>query len=292
MDSHVAGWYADARPRHNRAVATPEVSVVIRARDEAHNLERLLELLRGQGLGRALELVVVDSGSRDDTIGVARAHRARVITIPPAAFTFGAALNLGAANARGQTLVSLSAHAFPPDGGWLARMAAALSDPRVACASGYRHGPEGAPLAEPVAQDLELALRHPEWGYSNGAGAFRARLWRLRPFRADLPGCEDLEWARHWLEHGYVTIIDPALVVEHDHTHDPLPAIFRRARREAEGVGLFADLAPYGVGELARDWWSDLRWYRSAVRARLSHRRAARLLGTYAGRRRARSRYR
>jgi hypothetical protein len=91
----------------------------------------------------------------------------------------------------------------------------------------------------------------------------------------------------HWLREGYVCVVDPLLAVEHDHTHDPVARIFMRARLEAEGYATFLDLAPYGPRELARDWWSDLRWYDSAARARLSHRRAARLLGAYAGRRRA-----
>jgi hypothetical protein len=79
--------------------------------------------------------------------------------------------------------------------------------------------------------------------------------------------------------------VDPTLAVDHDHTHDSLRAIFNRARREAQGYAAFLDQEPYGPRELLDDWWSDLRWYDSAARARLSHRRAARLLGSYAGRR-------
>jgi hypothetical protein len=82
--------------------------------------------------------------------------------------------------------------------------------------------------------------------------------------------------------------VDPALAVEHDHTHDSLRAIHARARREAEAYAMFlGDAAPGGAGMrgLAREWWSDTRWYGSPLRARLSHRRAARLLGAHQGRR-------
>jgi hypothetical protein len=34
---------------------------------------------------------------------------------------------------------------------------------------------------------------------------------------------------------------------------------------------------------MLREWWTDQDSYRSRSRARLSHRRAARLLGRYAG---------
>jgi rhamnosyltransferase len=267
-------------------MAAPEISVIIRARDQVAEVDRVLTLLRDQRVaGSRVEAIVVDNGSTDGTAMIAERHGARVIALPTGAFTFGGALNLGAANARGSLLVALSADAFPPDEQWLERLVAPLADKRVACVSGDRFGPDAEPLSAPLEQDLALAGRRPEWGYSNAAGAFRADLWRRRPFRSDLPGCEDKEWALHWLERDHVCVIDPALAVEHDHTHDSLVAIYRRARREAAGYAMFLDVGRPGPGELAREWWSDVRWYRSAARARLSHRRVARLLGSYAGRR-------
>jgi rhamnosyltransferase len=268
----------------------PQISVIVRARDEAASLGRCLEALAEQRPGgEALETIVVDHGSRDGTGEIARRHRARVLRLAPDEFSFGGALNLGAANARGELLVALSAHAFPLDSGWLARLAEPFSDPRVACASGDRYDPEGAPLTERVEQDIALLSQRPGWGYSNGAGAFRASLWRARPFRKDLPGCEDREWAAYWLGRGYRCVVDPGLVVDHDHTHDSLITIYRRARREAQGMAMFAGRASGARdGGLIAEWWSDSRFYDSALRARLSHRRAVRLLGEGAGRRRAR----
>ncbi len=269
-------------------VNQPDVTVIVRARDEEQPIARCLAFVDAQRTGSLeVEKVVVDNGSIDRTVELAAASGARVVSIPAAAFSFGAALNLGAANARGRLLVALSADAFVPDRDWLARLAEAFSDDRVACASGDRFSPEGRPLRAPVRQDVALARRHPGWGYSNGAGAFRAELWRRRAFREDLPGCEDQEWALHWLGEGYVCVVDPALVVDHDHSHDSLPDIYRRARREAHGIAMFVDMPPYGPRDLIREWWSDDRFYDSRLRARLSHRRLARLLGASAGRRRA-----
>jgi glycosyltransferase involved in cell wall biosynthesis len=274
------------------AAAMGGISVIIRVHDERTSLERCLELLaRQQGVGE-VQVIVVDSGSGDGSPAAALAAGARVVQADPAgaAFSYGAALNRGAAEAGHEVLVSLSAHAFARDDRWLARVAEALraSDPGVACACGDVYDPDGARLPSPIAQDAALARRRPEWGYSNAAGAFRAELWRRRPFRVDLPGCEDKEWALHWLEEGYTCVVDPALVVDHDHTHDSVRAIHARARREAQAYAMFlGDGGPgaTSVGGLAREWWSDTRWYDSALRARLSQRRAARLLGAYQGRR-------
>ncbi len=272
-----------------RAVRLPQISVIVRARNEQSSIGRCLELIAGQRFdppGPRTEVIVVDAGSEDRTAEIAQAHGARVVELPTRWFTFGRALNLGAANARGELLVALSAHAFAPDSGWLARLTEPFADPAVACVAGDRFDPDGKALHAARHQDFELARRRPEWGYSNAAGAFRAELWRRRAFREDLPGCEDKEWAWYWLERGHLCVVDPTVTVEHDHTHDSLLSIYRRARREAEAYSVFAGLASYGPRELGRDWWSDVRWYGSPARARLSHRRVARLLGSYAGRRR------
>jgi rhamnosyltransferase len=274
----------------------PGASVIIRVRNEHQNLDRCLQLLSAQrDVAGRVEVIVVDAGSTDATPDVAARHGARLLPIGPDRFSFGGALNAGAEAARGDVLVSLSAHAFPRDHRWLARVVSALADPEIACASGDPYDPDGRPLTAPVAQDAALALSRPEWGYSNAAGAFCAELWHRRPFRADLPGCEDKEWALYWLREGYRCLVDPSLAVDHDHTHDSLRAIFTRARREAAAYGAFlppADASGTGTGTgrsrlraLASEWWTDTRWYDSPARARLSHRRAARLLGAYAGRR-------
>ncbi len=265
----------------------PSISIIIRARNEAASLPRCLELVRGQKHhGQRAEIVLVDNGSADGSAALALEYGARVVSLPAGAFTFGGALNLGAANAHGEILVALSAHAFLADPGWLDRLARTLSDPMVACACGDRYEPTGRPLSSAIEQDLAVARAHPFSGYSNAAGGFRAGLWRQRPFRSDLPGSEDREWAWYWLERGYRCVIDPALAVEHDHTHDPVASIYRRTRREAEGVAMFIGGELPEPPPLVKEWWSDTRFYDSRLRARLSHRRAARILGTRAGLRR------
>jgi len=267
-----------------------DVSVVVRAQDEAASIGRLLDLVRAQELdGRTIETIVVDSGSTDGTPDIARARGARVIAIPPGSFTFGGALNTGCEEARGELVVALSAHAFPRDPAWLARLLAVFEDPRVACASGELYAAEGGLLTERVVQDAEFLRRQPYWGYSNAAGAFRAELWRQHPFRADLPGTEDKEWAHHWIERGYVCVVDPEFSVDHDHSKDSLREQYVRSRREWHGSALYLDLPARGAGDIAREWWTDQASYRSRLRARLSPRRVVRMLGMYTGLRRARS---
>jgi glycosyltransferase involved in cell wall biosynthesis len=260
------------------------ISVIVRVRNEAGALDRCLRLIAGQtGAGAGAELIVVDNDSSDGSAAVARRHGAQVVRISRDRFTFGRALNLGASVAHSNLMVALSAHAFVDDRGWLDRVSAWFEDPTVACVSGERFWPDGSALRGPIRYGARLAAGYPRWGYSNAAGAFRIQCWSERHFREDLPGAEDKEWARYWaLERGRVTVLDPDLVVDHDHTHDPVLAIFARARREAAGFRAF--LGASGAGRsLVSEWFWDTRFYSSPWRARLSHRRLARLLGDRAG---------
>jgi rhamnosyltransferase len=260
------------------------VRVVIRAKDEAAKIGTTLARMNAQTLHSQMELVVVDSGSTDGTVEIARAAGATLIEIPAESFTYGGSLNTGCEGTEAPFIVALSAHAFPPDEHWLERMLHPFSDARVACACGYVKGPHGKPLAGRLVQDLELAQLNPYWGYSNSSGAFRSELWRERPFRADMVGTEDKEWAWHWLHRGKLVVVDPALAVEHSH-HDEGPrAVFQRSFNEWAGYGAFLELEPYGGRELVRDWWRDLDGYPSHLRARVGWRRAAKLLGKWRGR--------
>jgi glycosyltransferase involved in cell wall biosynthesis len=262
----------------------PIVSVVVRAKDEAARIGTTLARLNAQTLADEMEVLVVDSGSSDGTVEIARSAGARVIEIPPESFTYGGSLNTGSSQARAPLIVALSAHAFPPDEHWLERLRRPFADERVACACGYSKGPDGNPLTGRVVQDLELARAYPLWGYSNSSGAFRAELWRERPFREDMVGTEDKEWALHWLERGRVVVIDPTFATEHSH-HDEGPwRTFVRARNEWAGYAAYVDLDPYGPRDLVRDWWTGLDGYPSHLRARIGWRRAARLAGKWRGR--------
>ena len=73
----------------------PGVSVVVRAFNEATQLERLFEDIHHQRFSSALEVVVVDNGSSDRTSQVAKCHGAEVVTMSQSEFTYPKSLNLG-----------------------------------------------------------------------------------------------------------------------------------------------------------------------------------------------------
>jgi glycosyltransferase involved in cell wall biosynthesis len=271
--------------------ATPRCSIIVRTRNEAESIGRTLDLIAAQTVARegGAEVIVVDSGSTDNTTDIVRSRAGvRLIEIPAASFTYGGALNTGAQAASAPLLVALSAHAFPTDERWLARLLGAFEDERVAAASGELFDWDDQPLHGPRIQDLQIARRNPYWGYSNAAGGFRADLWREHQFRADMPFSEDKEFAWHWLNEGRVVAIDPSLVVDHDHSKDPLPVLYSRSCAKWEAFSMYLEVPPYPLTHLVREWWTERGSWRSHARARLSHRRAAALIGKFAGLRRGR----
>src|SRR6185436_10972166 len=99
------------------------VSVVIPARNEAHSIGNVLAAVRSQQpIGINLDIVLVDDGSTDDTVAVARAAGARVLELGAAGGGNPAiARNRGALTAQGDPIVFLDADCSPAPG-WLDRL--------------------------------------------------------------------------------------------------------------------------------------------------------------------------
>ena len=98
--------------------------MIIPTLNESENLSSLLPRLAGQ-IGAAAEVIVVDSGSTDDTVAVARAGGAHVVEIPPEEFSHSASRNLGGERASHELVVFMTADALPSTSSWLAEMVAA-----------------------------------------------------------------------------------------------------------------------------------------------------------------------
>lgn len=97
------------------------ISIIIPTFDEERNVPPLLHALRREET--AHEIIVVDGGSRDSTVELARQHGARVIMSEPGR---GIQLSRGAAEASGDILLFLHADSVFPRGG-LERIEEALS---------------------------------------------------------------------------------------------------------------------------------------------------------------------
>ena len=211
------------------------ISIVIPVKDGGEGLGRCLEAISRQRLDRdePVELVVVDSGSSDGSVELARAHGARVQEIPPQEFSHGASRNLGASLSRGELLVFLSQDATPVDERWLATLTRPLrEDALLAGVYGRQVANDDATPPERYFLDFlygprprrqratgvgELSMETTL--FSNANGAIRRALWERFPFVEDIVMSEDQDWCRRVLLDGWSVGYEPLAAVRHSHRY-------------------------------------------------------------------------
>lgn len=222
-----------------RAQDQPLVSVVIPTLNAGVQFAELLRTVRSQEIADDVEIVIIDSGSRDDTADIARRAGARVLTTPRSEFSHGGTRNQAIRASRGAFVALTVQDALPVDEHWLSDLIAPLlEDPTVA-------GSYGLQLARPSAG---LLARARSWGwceahntplvksldapkefwhlspqervelirFDNVTACVRRSVWEEVPF-PNRDYAEDLAWAKQVLRQGYHTAFVPESKVWHSH---------------------------------------------------------------------------
>ena len=197
------------------------VSIIIRAFNEEKHLPALFDALEKQEY-RDFETIVVVSGSIDRSRKIASGRATRLVTLSSHDFTFGYSLNVGIREATGRYIVIVSAHTLPVDAKWLERMIAPLKEEKTAMVYGRQTGNGVSKFSElqdfgrlfgPVRQ----ALKPPDFFANNANSAIRRDLWAEHQFDQALPGLEDIEWAKFWMQKGYSVVYEPDAAIYHIH---------------------------------------------------------------------------
>lgn len=211
----------------------------------AHLTEHLVHLRRRYP---ELEVLVIDSGSRDGT--PERAERAgfRLERVDPTTFGHGRTRMQAASIARGEILCFLTQDVLPCTPDWPERFAAALADRRVAGVYG-RQVPRSTNAMEmffvamnypptPLRFEGHPAEHHPRPGrvlFSNAFSAVRRRVLLEIPFDAHVPVSEDQVWAYEVLARGYAIVYEPSAEALHAHRYS-LRGLFQRSYRIGQAL--------------------------------------------------------
>ena len=217
----------------------PETSIIIRAFNEEKHLPSLLRALSEQRY-RDFEVVVVDSGSFDRTREIAQQYADRLVRIRSDDFTFGYSLNLGIRHSTGRFIAIVSAHTLPTSADWLPCLILPLRNEKTAMVYGQQRGYIDSKFSESL--DFERTfgperqvLTPPDFFANNANSAIRRDLWEQHPFDETLPGLEDIEWAKFWMEHGYQVVYEPGAGIYHIHTEN-WAQLRRRYYREGQAA--------------------------------------------------------
>ncbi|MBA4374172.1 MAG: hypothetical protein C0402_15080 [Thermodesulfovibrio sp.] len=219
---------------------TYSISVIIRTKNESKHLGRVLSRLQEQQYAGPVEIILVDSGSTDETVAIAEGFGCRVILMNPGKFSFGGALNTGIEKASGEIIINLSGHSVPENTDYFSLMVKPFADKNVAATFGRDiPWPEACP-----SQARDIDNHFPEIGpdgnkFSNANAAIRRAVWEKVKFDEDIPAAEDLLWAKQVMASGLLIHYIPSARVFHSHTPS-LKYICKRAYIESKSLNSFA----------------------------------------------------
>ncbi|MDI9880058.1 glycosyltransferase family 2 protein [Flectobacillus longus] len=220
-------------------------SVIIRAFNEDKHIGKLINGILAQISQHEIEVILVDSGSTDNTVSIAQSLGAKVVSILPEDFSFGYALNKGCETAKGDILLFASAHVYPVYTHWIDMMLKPFEDAKVACVYGRQIGYEKSKYSEHrlLAKWFPAFSNHNQHHpFCNNANtAVRKSLWEEQPYDETLTGLEDLDWASKILKKGYRIAYEAEAVIVHIHEETP-KKVYNRYYREAIA---FKRIVPY-----------------------------------------------
>jgi L-ascorbate metabolism protein UlaG (beta-lactamase superfamily) len=214
-----------------------QASIVIRTHNEAKHLEAVLEAIVHQKThGLHPEVILVDSGSTDDTLEIAERHGCRIHHIRREEFSFGRSLNLGCAVAHGDILVIISGHCVPADEYWLQRLCQPIHDGLAHCSYGRQLGGPESHFSESriFAKYYPEQSKIPQEDYfcNNANSALLRSVWEQHRFDEELTGLEDMELAQRLVRAGGKVAYVAEAAVFHHH-NETWPQVRRRFEREA-----------------------------------------------------------
>jgi rhamnosyltransferase len=211
-----------------------DVSIVIPARNEEHNIGATLDAVYSQETTFSFEVIVIDSGSSDQTVSIVKNFPlVRLVEIPAEEFGHGKTRNLGAQMAHGDSLVFLNADAVPANNLWLNSLVKPLCDDKENTTAGVfgRHIPKkdcylymardilssmpDTPMLRSRTHALDFMI------FSTVSCAIRKNTWEKYPFDNDIVIAEDQLWAGLVLKEGFKILYQQESMVIHSHNYSP-----------------------------------------------------------------------
>ncbi len=217
-----------------------ETSILIPTKNGDRWIGECLGAIYSQrGAGR-VEVVMVDSGSTDGTLEIARKYPVRIVEIPAQDFHHARTRNYASTLTAGNYLVFLSQDAIPANYNWLKAMLQNFSDSAVGAVYGRQVPKAGSTQerhdalntmygSERVVKDpsTKQSLGYRYYHFSDANAAIRREVWEATRFPEELKVFEDLGIAKKILDAGWHIVYEPEASVVHSHNHTTVE-LFKR----------------------------------------------------------------
>ncbi|WXG41700.1 MAG: glycosyltransferase family 2 protein [Candidatus Freyarchaeum deiterrae] len=224
---------------------THSVSLIILTKNAGDAFAALLNKVFKQKFSGEFEVLIIDSGSSDNTLTIAKNYPVRIYTIKPEEFQFSRTRNLGGNLAKNNILVYISQDAIPIDGQWLEKLVTPLKDSKIAAVYGRQTAHKNANLMEKffyhffypkvpktitsksIEQNLEDFYVSNAF-ISNVNAAMKKSIWTKIKFDESIIFSLDKKWALDVLKAGYNILYMPDSCVYHSHNYSLISAFKRR----------------------------------------------------------------
>jgi len=227
----------------SKSESTLRCSLVIPTKNGGPLFKAAIGALENQTYWVQTEFIVIDSGSSDNTVEIARNAGAKIVEIPPESFNHGATRDLGISIASCELVVLMVQDAIAQGTNLLETILRQFDDPEVAGVYA-RQVPQ--PDADLITQRnlnnwltgrLEREVRKMEsleWyealspiekyffcNFDNVCSAIRKSVWQEQKF-GDVAFGEDIDWAERVLKKGWRIVFEPEAAVVHSHNRPML----------------------------------------------------------------------
>lgn len=216
------------------------VSVIIPVKNGDAWLGDTIPAILRQQIQGGLEIIVIDSGSTDNTLSLLKKYPVRVHPISPEEFNHGTTRNLGVTLASGKYVVMTVQDALPADENWLQHLLDGFDDGTVAAVCGqqvvasdvdknpvYWFRPLSPPGKKKIAFNspidfdaLPPAEKKAACSWDNVNAMYRKDILQQLPFHK-VEFAEDALWAKDALRAGYSLAYNTAARVYHYHFETP-----------------------------------------------------------------------
>jgi rhamnosyltransferase len=211
-------------------------SIVIPVKNGDCWLDKLFQKLLKQTLVDQTEIIVIDSGSTDNSLEIIKRYPVKLIQIPSAEFNHGETRNVGVREAVGKYIVMTVQDALPVSDLWLQFFLDGFFNNNVVAVCGQQVVPHDKdknpvtwfrPINKPAiisyhfSNSQEFEQLTPErkkqvCGWDNVTACYRKDILFQIPFRK-ISFAEDMQWAKDAIISGYTLVYNGFAQVHHYH---------------------------------------------------------------------------